>query len=119
MSDSSKIVASELRKSEREPAYKISATRPDAAGFALAMVVFLLFAVAIAGLTGYQIVSVEAALASGNGDANLALTVANGGLHRYVAERIGEAGADTYLIGRGSVTVWSEPLKVDTERAMD
>ena len=48
-------------------------------GFALAMAVFLLFAVAIAGLTGYQVVSVEATLASGNRDAGSALTIANGG----------------------------------------
>ena len=74
-------------------------------GFALAMAVFLLFAVAIAGLTGYQVVSVEATLASGNRDAGSALTIANGGLQRYVAERISEFGTDPYLIGSGSVTV--------------
>ena len=79
--------------------------RRDTAGFALAMVVFLLFAVAIAGLTAYQVVSVESELASGNGDASAALTIANAGLHRYVAERISEFGTDTYLMGRGSVTV--------------
>ena len=82
----------------------------DDAGFALAMVVFLLFAVAIAGLTGYQVVSGEATLASGNEDADVALAVANGGLHRYVGERIGEPGPDTYSIGGGSVTV--TPQKV-------
>ena len=76
--------------------------RRDDAGFALAMVVFLLFAVSIASLTGYQVVSVEARLASGKGDADVALTTANAGLHRYVAERIGEPGPDTYLIGPGS-----------------
>ena len=73
----------------------------DASGFALAMVVFLLFAVAIAGLTGYQVVSVEATLASGNGDSDVALITANAGLHRYVGDRIGEPAADSFLIGGG------------------
>ena len=74
-------------------------------GFALAMVVFLLFAVAIAGLTGYQVVSVEATLASGNGDSDVALITANAGLHRYVGDRIGEPVPDSFLIGGGRVTV--------------
>ena len=53
----------------------------DAAGFALVMVVFLLFAVAIAGLTGYQVVSVEATLADGIGDSDVALSSANAALY--------------------------------------
>ena len=76
----------------------------DATGFALAMVVFLLFAVSIAGLTGYQVVSVEATLASGNGDSEVALVAANAGLHRYVGDRIGEPAPDSFLIGGGGVS---------------
>ena len=82
-----------------------SIPRRDAGGFALAMVVFLLFAVVIAGLTSYQVVSVEATLASGYEDTGVARTIANGGLNRYVAVRVGEPSPDTFLIGRGSVTV--------------
>ena len=79
--------------------------RRDASGFALAMVVFLLFAVAIGGLTGYQVVSVEGTLASGTGDSEVALITAHAGLQRYVAEHIGEPGPRTWPIGGGSVTV--------------
>ena len=79
-------------------------------GFALAMVVFLLFAVAIAGLIGYQVVSVEGTLASGAGDSEVALVTANAGLQRYVAEHIGEPGPSTWPVGGGSVTV--PPRKV-------
>ena len=73
--------------------------RNSDAGFALAMVVFLLFAVAIASLTGYQVVSVEATLASGNGDGDVALNAASAGLHRYVGDRIGEPAPDSFPIG--------------------
>lgn len=78
----------------------------DREGFALAMVVLLLFAVAVAGATGYQLVSAEAQLSSATEEAAEALSVARAGLQRYVGEHIGPPG-DTvaYLIGDGSVSV--------------
>jgi hypothetical protein len=79
-------------------------------GFALAMVVFLLFAAAIAGLTGYQVVGAEASLAEGNENQDEALAVANAGMARYVGEHIGIPGSATYAVGDGSVTI--TPKKV-------
>lgn len=74
-------------------------------GFALALVVFMLFAAAVAGMTGYQIVSAEADLASGNENADEAMAVANAGLERYIGEHIGIPGSSTYVVGDGSVTI--------------
>jgi hypothetical protein len=79
-------------------------------GFALALVVFLLFAASVAGMTGYQLVSTEASLAEGNEALEEALSVANAGVQRYIGEHIGIPGASTYAVGDGSVTV--TPRKV-------
>jgi hypothetical protein len=80
--------------------------RRDRGGFALVMVVFLLFAVAVAGVTGYQVVSSEFALARQNRDGQEALAVARAGLQRYLGETVGSMG-DTvrYAIGNGIATV--------------
>ncbi len=80
--------------------------RGDRRGFALVMVVFLLFAVAVAAATGYQVVSSEFALARQNRDGQQALAVARAGLSRYLAEAVGSVG-DTvlYAIGNGVATV--------------
>ena len=74
-------------------------------GFALALVVFLLFAATVAGLTGYQIVSAEASLAEGSENQEEALSVAEAGIRRYVGEHIGIPGTATYAIGDGNVTI--------------
>ena len=78
----------------------------DRGGFALAMVIFLLFAIAVAGATGYQVVSSEFALARQNRDGQEALAVARAGLNRYLGETLGSMG-DTvlYAIGNGVATV--------------
>ena len=80
--------------------------RRDRRGFALAMVVFLLFTVAVAGATGYQVVSSEFALARQNRDGQQALAVARAGMSRYLGESVGSV-ADTvlYAIGNGVATV--------------
>jgi hypothetical protein len=83
----------------------------DRKGFALAMVVFMLFAAAVAGVTGYQIVSVEASLAEANENTDEALAVANAGVQRYIGEHIGIPGVTTYAaVGDGTVTI--TPKKV-------
>lgn len=75
-------------------------------GFALVMVVFLLFAVAVAGATGYQVVSSEFALARQNRDSQEALAVARAGLQRYLGETVGVVGDSvSYAIGNGIATV--------------
>jgi hypothetical protein len=75
-------------------------------GFALVMVVLLLFTIAVAGATGYQLVSAENELATGVEAQEEALAVARAGLERYVGEHIGVPGTPTtYAVGDGSVTV--------------
>jgi hypothetical protein len=94
---------------ERAPA-SAPRGRSDEGGFALAMVVFLLFTIAVAGATGYQLVSAENELASGNEAQEEALAVARAGLERYVGEHLGIPGVTSYALGDGSVTV--TPYKV-------
>lgn len=76
------------------------------AGFVLAFVVFMLFAVSIAGVTGYMVVASEFSLAKGNSDGAEALTVARAGLERFVAEQLG-AMPDTvsFALGDGVAVV--------------
>lgn len=87
------------------------AVRADRGGFALAMVVFLLFAIAVAGATGYQVVSSEFALARQNRDGQAALAVARAGLNRFLGESVGSVG-DTvvYAIGNGIATVTAKQV---------
>jgi hypothetical protein len=75
-------------------------------GFALALVVLMLFAIAVAGVTGYQAVSTELVLSTQNRDEQKALTVARAGLQRFLGEQIGEVGDSvSYAIGDGIATV--------------
>ena len=55
-------------------------------GFALALVVFLLFAIGLAGTLGYQAVRTEAALSLTNQQGSEAFTAAHAGLQRFMAE---------------------------------
>ena len=89
---------------------RAAATRPwpvgDERGFVMVMVLLLLFAVAVAGATGYQLVSAEADLTSGTEEAQKALSAARAGLERYVGEHIGVPGdTTTYIIGDAVVFV--------------
>ena len=78
----------------------------DRGGFALAMVVLLLFAIAVAGATGFQVVSNEFTLATQNRDSQEALIVARGGLQRFLGETVGQVGdLVSYAIGNGVATV--------------
>lgn len=80
-------------------------------GFVLAFVVFMLFAISIAGLTGYMVVASEFEMAKGNGDGLEALTVARAGLERFVAEQLGTV-PDTvsYALGGGVAVVTARML---------
>ena len=78
----------------------------DERGFVMVMVVMLLFAVAVAGLTGYQLVAAEADLASSAEESAIALAAARAGLQRYVGEHIGTPGDTvTYVIDDATVSV--------------
>lgn len=81
--------------------------RDDArAGFALALVVLMLFAIAVAGITGYQLVGTELALSTQNRDALKALSVAHAGLQRFLGEQVGAVvDSASYAIGDGVATV--------------
>lgn len=74
-------------------------------------VVFVLFAISVAGLTGYLLVSSEHELARYSGQGAEALTVARGGLERFAAEQLGVV-PDTvsYALGRGIATVTTRKL---------
>ncbi len=75
-------------------------------GFALVLVVFMLFAIAVAGITGYQVVSNEMTLAVQNRDSQSALSIARGGLQRFLGETVGSVGDSVrYAIGSGVATV--------------
>jgi len=78
----------------------------DRDGFAMAMVVLMLFAIAVAGATGFQVVSSEFTMAQQNRDGQEAQAVARAGLQRFLAEQIGEVGDSvSYAIGDGIATV--------------
>ncbi len=81
--------------------------RDDArAGFALALVVLMLFAIAVAGITGYQLVRTELVLSRQNRDALKALSVAHAGLQRFLGEQVGAVGDSvSYAIGDGVAMV--------------
>ena len=93
-----------------EPDARVTA-RSDHGGFILAFVVFMLFAVSVAGLTGYMVVASEFSLAKGNSDGSEALTVARAGLERFAAEQLGTM-PDTvsYALGDGVAVVTARKL---------
>lgn len=75
-------------------------------GFVLGVVVFLLFAIAVAGAAGFQLVSTVFASAQGARDGEAALVTARAGLSRFMGEQIGEmADSVTYAVGRGVAVV--------------
>ncbi len=94
----------------RRPSHRAQGRR---GGFALTMVVLLLFAVGVAAATAYQVVRVEAELSVGNEEVNDALDVADGGLQRYLAESLGMPDTAVYAVGGGTATVYPRRLVSD------
>jgi len=79
---------------------------PSRAGFALAVVVFLLFAIGVASATGYAVVSLEADMSVQGEEATEATTIARAGLQRYFGEHLGIPNdTTTYAIGNGTVYI--------------
>lgn len=60
--------------------------RADEGGFALMLVVFLLFAIGVAGAAGYRVVNTEGAMALTDEQGSQAFTAAHGGLERFMSE---------------------------------
>lgn len=85
--------------------------RPEEGGFALALVVLLLFAIGVAAATGYQVVSTEARLALQTHEGVQALAIARAGLELFVAEELGEP-PDTvvYPLSGGEAVVSSRKV---------
>ncbi len=76
------------------------------AGFALALVVLLLFAIAVAGATGYQIVHGEWRMAVQSTEGQTSLGLARAGLQRFMAEQVGVfADTVTYSLSGGDAIV--------------
>lgn len=76
------------------------------AGFALVLVVLLLFAIAVAGATGYQIVHSEWRMAVQSTEGQTALGLARAGLQRFMAEQVGVfADTVTYSMNGGDAIV--------------
>ncbi|MCG6986844.1 MAG: hypothetical protein LJF06_01470 [Gemmatimonadetes bacterium] len=75
-------------------------------GFALALVVFLLFAIGVAAAAAYEVVGGEFTLSRENRESVTALSVARAGLQRFIAEQMGSVGDSVaYAIGDGIATV--------------
>lgn len=85
--------------------------RSDRRGFILAFVVFALFAISVAGMTGYLVVASEYELSKYSRQGTEALTVARAGLERFVAEQLG-AVPDTvaYALGDGVAVITTRKL---------
>ena len=85
--------------------------RKDRGGFVLALVVFMLFAISVTGMTGYLIVASEFELSKHAGQGAEALSVARAGLERFVAEQLGVVDdSATYALGNGIVVVTSRKV---------
>ena len=87
--------------------------RHDERGFALSMVVLLLFAIGVAGATGYQFVRLEAQLALQGQEGSRALAIARAGLTRFLAENGGNPPDSAMYEINGGVAV------VDARRLLD
>ena len=75
-------------------------------GFVLVLVVLMLFAISVAGATGYLVVSTEFNMAKHASQGAEALSVARAGLQRFVAEQLGVVGDSvSYAIGDGVALV--------------
>ncbi|MBT8488217.1 MAG: hypothetical protein KJO65_05230 [Gemmatimonadetes bacterium] len=80
-------------------------------GFVLAFVVFMLFAISVAGITGYLVVSSEFELSKYSSQGAEALAVSRAGLERFVAEHIGTVPDTTvFALGNGVATVTTRRL---------
>lgn len=80
-------------------------------GFALALVVMMLFAISVAAATGYLVVNSEFAMARDSDEGAEALATARAGLHRFVSEQIGVVGDSvSYAVGTGVAMITTRKL---------
>ncbi len=94
------------RGTPRSDAASLAPRPDDEGGFILGLVVLMLFAIAVAGAAGYQMVNTEFTLSTQSRDGQKALVVARAGLSRFLGETIGVVGDDvSYAIGDGIATI--------------
>jgi hypothetical protein len=85
--------------------------RSQRGGFVLALVVMMLFAISVAGATGYLVVNSEFSMARHSDEGSEALAVARAGLHRFVAEQIGVVGDSvSYAVGGGVAMITTRKI---------
>lgn len=83
-------------------------TLRDEGGFALALVVLLLFAIGVLGTTGYQIAVAASDLATQKNEAQHAQSIARAGLQQYMATQLGvPTDTVTYSLEGGDAIVTS------------
>jgi len=85
-------------------------------GFALALVVFLLFGIALAGAAGYRVVATEAFQSQQAAETELALAVAQGGMEWFMGNLRGTVPATvTYGISGGTAVITTRKIAALTE----
>lgn len=88
-----------------------SGTRRDRRGFALAVVVFLLFAIGVAGALGYRAIRIEGAMSLAHQRGSEAFTAAQAGLQRFMSEvRDSVPGERSYSILGAETVVTSRRI---------
>lgn len=91
------------RQSGEEVSQKVSQKE---GGFALVLVILLLFAIGIAGATAYEIVLGEATLALQDSESHNAFVIARSGLERFLGEEVGVfPDTVTYALSGGDAVV--------------
>lgn len=105
------MVPAPLALPRHRPGDPRSGLPPRRGGFALAVVVFLLFAVGMAAATGYAVVSLEADMAGQATEGAEALAVARAGLERFIGEHLGIPEDSTlYAVANGTAVVRARKL---------
>lgn len=83
----------------------------DRGGFVMAIIVFIIFAVGLAGTVAYQLVRLEAELAGQGRDSERALSIARAGLERFVGAHYGHPPDSTdFVIGSGTAVILTRKL---------
>ncbi len=89
---------------------------PDQRGFALALVVLLLFAISMLGAAGYQILRTEASQAQQYAELTQALAVADAGLRWYTGSQRGTVrDSTTYNINGGTAVITTRKVATLSE----
>lgn len=107
------------RPDSTDSAGGVRAVGPDSrrGGFVLVLVVMMLFAISVAGATGYLVVNTEFTMATQASQGAEAVTVARAALQRFAVEQLGVPGDSvSYAMGSGVAMVTTRKvLTVDSD----